>query len=336
MSRTLSKILVICALVVVVPLMIVGTAFASFYSIEASINVQVYTGEVENEKAFAHVQYKTKANTNLEIIAGHLKEIKIKTNSVGYDFVGWYAGTVEDYKAETEAEFISQDESIKVGMTNYENLVAVFELKTYNVTGWNYLSTPISSATTDAPAGAKTEYVWGEELPTFEYDTYKFRGWQVAGDETYYTEAKFETSGDVALDATTAWVQNEQVEVKYYDDEENVLASETIYKGKEYSVKEIQAIVSTAVPGYAYSWVDAEGVAFEEVVDVTEEFEGNELNIYLKKEIINYTATVVANNDGQYTEEATVNFTVEDYEALEALFDADNYATRYSSSWNRL
>ena len=42
MSRTLSKILVICALVVVVPLMVVGTTLAAYFSINSTVKIASY------------------------------------------------------------------------------------------------------------------------------------------------------------------------------------------------------------------------------------------------------------------------------------------------------
>ena len=58
MSKTFTKTLVICAMVVLFPLMIVGTAFASYYSIDATVNVAAYAiGESQSDAAYAKVAY---------------------------------------------------------------------------------------------------------------------------------------------------------------------------------------------------------------------------------------------------------------------------------------
>lgn len=47
MSNKLAKVLVICALVVVLPLFVAGTVIAVYNSLNSTINVEVYTGEKE-------------------------------------------------------------------------------------------------------------------------------------------------------------------------------------------------------------------------------------------------------------------------------------------------
>ena len=160
MSKTLSKILVICAMVIIAPLMIVGTAFASFYSIEATVNFFAYTGEVENLDAFAEVKHGESADSELSISKGHKQEISVSTHSTGYDFLGWFEGTIEEYKNGTAA-LISNESLLKIKVEDYSNVVAAFKIKSYTIESWSYLETPEAAVKTTAPAGAKTEYVYG-------------------------------------------------------------------------------------------------------------------------------------------------------------------------------
>ena len=79
MSRTLSKILVICAMVVLFPLMIVGTTFAAYYSIDASVVVKAYTNKISNSsEAYAQVVYDGKAEQDFTITDSHMKDISLK------------------------------------------------------------------------------------------------------------------------------------------------------------------------------------------------------------------------------------------------------------------
>ena len=63
MSRTFSKILIICAMVVIFPLLIVGTSLAAYYSISAIVEVDTYvnyTNVHADSNAFAGVLYNNK------------------------------------------------------------------------------------------------------------------------------------------------------------------------------------------------------------------------------------------------------------------------------------
>ena len=328
MSRTLSKILVICAMVVVFPLMIVGTAFASFYSIEATTAVEVYTGSHEvPTDAFAQVQYGEQANTKLTIAEGHLNEIQIKTLSNGYDFVGWYAGTVQEYTGDENPEFISAEQTLKAKAVDYKNLVAVFELKSYTLS-WNYISNPenISEISTTAPEGAKAEYYWGDALPVLSYDHYDFKGWTTEGDETFYSAAKFENSGAIVANALeNSWQSHGQVEVRYYDEDKNIInaATETIYKGSVVTVKNPSDVVALT-DGYKYSWKDANNFTVSGSFSIPKEFEGESVNFYLSKETATYTANLTENAEATYNT-ASVSFTVENKTALENLFNEENW-----------
>ncbi len=332
MSRTLSKILVICAMVVVFPLMIVGTAFASFYSIEATTAVEVYTGSHEvPTDAFAQVQYGEQANTKLTIAEGHLNEIQIKTLSNGYDFVGWYAGTLKDYTADENPEFISAEKTLKAKTVDYENLVAVFELKSYTLS-WNYIANPENTAevSTTAPEGAKAEYYWGDALPVLSYDHYDFKGWTVEGDETFYSAAKFENSGAVVANAlANSWQSHGQVEVRYYDEDKNIIndATETIYKGSVVAIKNPSDVV-TLEDGYKYSWKDSNNFTVSGSFSIPKEFEGESVNFYLNKETATYTANLTENAEATYNT-ASVSFTVKNKTALENLFNEENW-NKYS------
>ena len=70
MSRKFSKVMIICAMVVLFPLLIVGTAFASYYSISAIVEVDTYVNYSNvsaDANAFAGVLYKNKNNQTFTV-----------------------------------------------------------------------------------------------------------------------------------------------------------------------------------------------------------------------------------------------------------------------------
>lgn len=332
MSRTLSKILVICAMVVVFPLMIVGTAFASFYSIDATTIVEVYVGShTASADAFAKVQYEDQADTKLSITEGHLNQIKIKTLSNGYDFLGWYAGSVEEYLEEENAQLLSSEDNLCVKISDYDNLVAIFETKSYSIT-WDYIANPESNEMIQvAPEGSKETYYWGDALPVLTHSNFDFNGWTIEGDDTFYSAAKFANSGEIKLNAkANSWTSHGQVTINYYD-ENGVLindASETIYKGEAYQIKNVSELVSTQA-GYKYTLKDKDGNSPIGSVTIPREYESNQFDFFIDKNAVNYTATLAQGNVATYNKSTAIAFTVENKASLEALFDEENWS-KYS------
>lgn len=330
MSKTLSKILVICAMVVIFPLMVAGTAFASFYSVEATTIVEVYAGtHSAPADAFAQVQFENDADTKFEITKGHLKGIQLKTLSNGYDFVGWYEGSLQEYLEDENVELISKDSKLNVKACDYKNLVAVFELKSYTFT-WNYAANPeqMSDISTAAPEGSKSIYYWGDQLPVLSNENFDFKGWKVEGKDSFYSSAKFETSGEYSLSALAeSWISHGQVEINYYDENENLLSSETVYKGETVALKDVSTLV-TLQDGYEYSWRDSNGSAPSETFSIAKEYDGTEFKLSLKKEAVNYTANMKVNDVASFKGDS-VSFTVENIKAVEGLFKAENW-NKYS------
>ena len=329
MSRTLSKILVICAMAVIFPLMIIGTAFASFYSIDATTVVEVFVGEHEiPAEAYAQVKYKDQTSTKLTITEGHLNDIQIKTLSNGYDFVGWYEGTLENYKS-GDAKEISTDERLNAKITDYSNLVAVFELKSYNVS-WKYLSNPANSETfvETAPENAEDVYYWGDTLPVLENEHYDFKGWTVEGSTELIDIAKFDNSGEVKLIANaSSFTEHGKVTINYYDEEEVLIdgASETIYKGTDYNVKAVSSVVSSLEAGYKYNWVDENDATPNGAINIAKDDARTSVNLYLTKNAITYTANVSVNSNATYSKSTEINFTAANKTALEELFNQSNW-----------
>ena len=107
MSNKLAKVLVICALVVVLPLFVAGTVIAVYNSLNSTINVEVYTGEKEEGKTYPQeptitsdagiTQVDNEGVISYQVTNGLNKQTNIEYSSVGYNFVGWFNGTRAEY-----------------------------------------------------------------------------------------------------------------------------------------------------------------------------------------------------------------------------------------------
>ena len=325
-------------MVVLFPLMIVGTAFAAYYSIDASVAVAVYTDQnPASEEVYARVAYENKADTEMTINNSHLKTINLKAISNGYDFKGWFEGNVEDYQSLDVVEFLTTDSEINVKMTDYEELLAVFEIKTFEVR-YSYKAQPLDPTTvhttpeTDDGSATVRTYTFGDALPTLTYagGEYRFMGCQIIGDqsETIYTTASFDYSEEITL--TAVWQEQNKINVTYYGTDNNVLQTVEIYENQHYELDDaITVMTDKSVPvvdGYNYSWQDINGNVITEINTQT-----TNLDVYLKEEAISYTVNVNtdgASFNGQST--LTTSFTVKDISQLNELGVDSNWSTGYS------
>ncbi len=265
MSRTLSKILVICALVVLIPLTMVGTAFAAYYSVDAIVNITIYTinsADPGSTDALAAVRYNGQDITRnkFQISQSHLDSITLEARNVGYDFIGWFEG--EEYTEEMNDQAkLGDGNKLTVKMENGKSYIAVFDVIKYTLS-WQYTEDPddnLSKGTivsTDPDSGEQgpTEYVYGQELKRLDeskatqYRIDKNGGWclyqgNAANKNAHYSRAEFknEFGGDFAenereLTLTYDWIQKGMFTVNYYkyedrfDTNKQAIATENIVK----------------------------------------------------------------------------------------------------------
>lgn len=176
MSRKISNILVICAMVVVFPLLVIGSAFAAYYSINATVNVGIYAGLYSSQSASASVVYNSKANTEtFEVTGSHAKVITLKANATGYTFKGWFNGTKETYlEAELadDVKYFNTEKELTVKISEHENILAVYEIIPFTITykvgetttsqtakGTTTLQDPTQAAQRAAQTGKKWAWV---------------------------------------------------------------------------------------------------------------------------------------------------------------------------------
>jgi len=369
MSRTLSKVLIICALVVVLPLMIAGTAFAAYFSINATVSIEIFVDQVV-DGGRAEVSYKDQTgriDKKLEVTDGHLKKVTFKTSAVGYDFVGWYAGTAKAYEealqSGKEINYVVKSKDAKVEMTDYQNLVAVFAAKHFTV-GYKYIQTPLIKnegeeipgtgvEVTEAPSSknglivdgkadtvGKTEFVYGEKLHTLEFEghpEYTFDGWYVGDGTTKYTKATFVETGDIVL--TGKWVDSKHITLTYLNEKGEELTQDKdgnalktdLYAGHSYDLVDPMKFDYSegfVQAGYSYVWKDVEtGSALTQI--------NSEKDVVVKisKTPVVYKAKVVYDETNFTLNEKLSNevtFSIENKNTLDAWNDASNWTSTYS------
>lgn len=341
MSKTLSKIMVICALAVIIPLMVIGTAFAAYYSVNTLVSIDVYADARPQQGAYAKVVYDGKENdTKFDVNQSHLKTLTLKAVANGYNFLGWYDGTTKNYDAEhrvdpTQIEFFSTDANISVKMTEYDDILAVFEIKTYAVAFEANIDADLAEAEETAIAG-RTTFSYGDKLPEPTKAHWVFKGWKVNGGETLYKYATFDIEDNIELSGV--WEEAEQYTVRFvYGD--NELGTITKYSDEKVVFPEItldengklttfDAIADADRPvvdnGHKFVWKVNGAPAQESETAAT---------VALVDELVVYTIEVNGNEDAAYSpnQADTLNFTIENKAtALAPIFDQNNWFTEYS------
>ncbi len=343
MSRTLSKILVICALVVIVPLMVVGTTLAAYYSIDSSITIAaVIDGEeCDVEGTYALVSYDGNHDTTLKVTTGQTKVVEVEAyyTPYAYTFKGWFKGDAEAYnraKKNGDVE-LSTEKTISIDMGDASDYVAVYEVVKFKVSGWDYKNDPSAAATTDqAPADAHADgvYKYGEALPTLSYAgvDYNFAGWQVKNDAknlryfaaTFGTEYSTAQGSSVVL--TNPWLKTDMVTITYVGLDGRDLFSEEVVKStsESYTLKTPGQISGLQLKnGYEYAWTEVMGGANTTATVTPSENK----TVYLQEKEVDYTATVASNYK---PENKNISFSESNKAALEQLFAADNWTTEHA------
>lgn len=345
MSNKLAKVLVICALVVVLPLFVAGTVIAVYNSLNSTINVEVYTGEKEEGRVYPQeptitsdagiAQVDNEGVISYQVTNGLNKQTKLEFTAVGYNFVGWFNGTraeyvqaIGDLQDGEQIEFIQEvpNQVLSINQKDYSNITAVFEVISYNFEFY-YQQTPNGEFLTTAPNG-KTEYIYGEQLPTFaDTDTHDFMGWAIY-DKNAQTEigepskvANFATTDGLTL--TTVWEEVKTYRVEYYGDDGMLDNDNDTFTTRNYQSYQLQT--PTAKTGYTATWKDASGKV---IISITEEMlEENEqsltIKLYLSYSANTYSASFTGANGATFTGGSrTATFKVDNTAEL-SKFDVD-------------
>ncbi len=333
MTNRLAKILLICAIVVCVPLFIAGTTLAVYYSKNASLNIAVYIDNVGEQ--YGDTETPTITSSAKSVVYNeedgtytltncHVQNISVSFNSTGYEFIGWFEGTYEEYSialsGEEEISYLTNTAVLNTTTANYENLTAVFNVLTYTVE----YSDGNGDAITDLDGSYYYDYNQSLEIVSVE-SGYVFVGWVIDGDEseTIYTRATFpasysdsNNSDNVKLKAKIE--EEKEYTIEFYDANNSIISSER-FRPSNAGVVTVPNLDSYEKTGYTVYWVYDNGdevVIFNEITSemITQNYSTGIIKIYLKEELIEKTVTVVVPNDATFTGNTTLTVTQENYE----------------------
>lgn len=204
MSKQLIKIIVICSLVILCPLVIVGVALMSTEAVGCTLTIYDSGIEKLGETDFGGKSSKVtimvngKAQDSNKIELTKRDEVTVTYEGVGYDFIGWYNGNYNEINFDSDV-VVSDQVSYTFEISKDTVLTAVRNVKSYNVTfAGNY-----DDETTAMDAESKT-YEYNEPLATPSAKSTKnvLAGWyeMVQGSAGITTKvANFEKSGDVTI-----------------------------------------------------------------------------------------------------------------------------------------
>ncbi len=335
-------------MIAIIPLMIAGVALAAYHSVASTATIEIFVDEVSpSADAYAGVAYgdqresvtSTKTSASLEVSAGQTSTVKVTASyfTDAYNFVGWYAGTLDEYVValdnEDEVELISGTE-LSINMSEGGNYVAVYNVVRYTITGWSYAIDPTNEAdttTTVKPTeDAKTEYIYGEELPSVSYngDAYFYAGWKISGSEngTRYTTATFGSAyvaGGVTL--CDPWSSSTPIIITYIGLDGTTITTENTYAGEYHTLTDPSELIADLEGGYEYYWTV--GTAGGTAVEYIEE--ESDVSVYLNRTAITYTATLsyTASDLASEPTLSTTTFTVDDTSSIDEWF---SLTTKYT------
>lgn len=270
MSKHLVKILSICALVVLFPLIVVGSAVCATEAV--AVNLTIFLGGEE----YAEAGHDVKATVEVDGVASEVEfgsTITVKKSSdikltyegdVVYDFFGWYEGT--SAQVNDASEPLSTGNEYSFTIRKDKNITLLKNIKEYRVEYAGTLDddeTPISQTDT-------LDYGEGLYVPTAVAGA-TFVGWQVVGgdDITVYNNAIFtQPNRDGNGELLTIKLQpiwSGKMVITYYDsDRETVIGyghiTEQNFDSYEILDGNDPSVQNHLTPGYRFNaWLDEDG-----------------------------------------------------------------------------
>lgn len=344
MSKTFSKILVICAMVAILPLLVVGTAFAAYNSIDNVVTIQVVVDHVVNEqytqsenaketylKVRGENQKFGDLNSSLAISKAHNKSSYVEAyySSDAYTFKGWFKGDKQAYQnalAKGNVELVP-DSKLTFSMSGEKNYVAVYAINTFEVT-YKYAPQPEQEEITQAPADFDNVFEYGEALPTLvpdaaHKDTWDFVDWTV--NDANYVFADFEKAESYELVAH--WREKSKSTLTFQLGDKTV--SKDLVRESNYTIPSIDELFADETEllaeykeaGYSYEWtLDGKSINTSEFKVPQED-----ATLVYTKTLINYEATLKV-DDGVLAEGVVpqaVTFNVNSTNVFDDWFNLD-------------
>lgn len=286
MSKYLIKILAVCAFVVLLPLAIVATALGVTESSACTLNLFI-SGNV-NANASAKVLIDGKESVKFTAVKN--SQVELTFESEGYYFLGWFEGTKETFKPESDP--ISKDARFTYTIENINsNLTAVCLEKTYNITFKNYES-------------LNGVFVYGQSLPQAPVGSESestFIGWTLESESGIFNNATFSASSKdaFAVNITLEPVFSDEKIVTYFDVNDNVI--ETKHFNKEqfnsFKLKTAEELSAYITKGYTLAGFVSkdDGTMIDDAFIanlISKDFSTAPLNIKLVEEIATFKMNV--------------------------------------------
>ena len=319
MSKHLMKILSICAMVILLPLIIVGAALCiteaipvtltiyqggnegdiSIYENDASLapsaKVSIFLRDDTNSSWIEQID--EEGNPVAQVSVQKNDEIKVVySNSVGYDFQGWYKGSPTEYNENSTARETKTEYTFFIrGNTS---LTAIRNVMTYTVqyTGLYNDGTDIAD---DENLVLSANLQYNEELQRLSAKklegqelNVEFRGWVVKGSTgDVITRANFASSTLEGEAYTLSAIWTNQATVIYWNSQNQRIATH-YFTAENYSSDLLDwsdDYNTFLTRGYQFdSWVNESG----EEIRLPESFTQGVYNIYIKETPIVYSNTI--------------------------------------------
>ena len=214
MSKRLAKILSFCALAVLTPFIIVGSALAVTQAVGVTLSIAQSginsTLGLADPAIAIMVDGKIQEENTIELKKN--SSVDLSFEGEGYHFYGWYEGNADEIDIATDRPLANGAEDIKGFVVNGNKvLTAMRDVQTYNIvyTGNDANGNPIT-----LEADNSLEY--GSELEVLAGNAAKiFSGWAVKDSTTAPTRvAKFEaTTQAQTIELVPVWKENASYKV---------------------------------------------------------------------------------------------------------------------------
>ena len=332
MSKHLIKILSICALIVLIPLIVVGSALCVTEAAPATITIyeggndgnEQYSGE-RSSRIVIIVDGEEQLDENgqpLTSITLHKNtEVTVSFTGTGYEFAGWYEGNPQEIVGTEDAECV--ETSYSFTLSGSTHLTALRNVMQYQIqyTGnyddgteigsfaGDYLTTEVQTVEYGQPLASLTPQIGADFAGWYVYTGLgsNYSGTTVAN---FNVANKNENGEFVTLILRPVW--SNQMIIRYYDTDrltviaEDYVTAETLIDYQLIS-QDDERVQRALTPGYEFTaWVNTVG---EPITASNIEFEVGEYAIYLSETALDYD--VVVNYNALSSDSVTINYNAE-------------------------
>lgn len=361
MSKKLAKVLLICALVVILPLFVAGTVIAVYYSMNAVTTFEVYTNNSTVAapaitSASATVEYDAEKGT-YSVINGHSKNTSVEYTGEGFNLDYWFDGSREDYvkligdiaaatdedktalEASLDEKKISNSEILSFKTGDYENITAVFSIIEFKDVQYSIKTTPNGAEVTGT-----VDLVYGQSLAEAlgynieNTDTHDFLGYIINDDESkIYTNATFpevEEGGNIII--STLWKETPKYQVRYMINGQPLkdgLGAEVLsdeFTRQNYGSITIINPMDYKTDGYTaalrYRGIDFTAVTLNMLANPDYDAAVNYIDVDFVETPINYNIQInTTESTATYNGATTFSVNAENYATFETVKDVNNW-----------